>query len=85
MKYEIWDKKSPINGIDAERFIGMMGYQADDAIYIIYNDENQPWIVQAERTSPYPGKSVQEKAMAHLNSLVPVQEEVKQEEEAHEI
>lgn len=80
MRYEIWDKKSPINGVDAEKFMSMMGYQADDAIYIIYNDENQPWIVQAERTSPYPGNSVNQKAQAHLDSLMPEQEETIQEE-----
>lgn len=80
MRYEIWNKRTPINGVDAETFIKMMGYQEDDSIYIIYNDDNQPWIVQTEKTSPFSGDSIDAKAQNHLNSLMPTQEEVTQEE-----
>lgn len=38
-RYEIWDKKSPINGIDAKEIIKSRGYTIDKA-YIIYIDEN---------------------------------------------
>lgn len=38
-RYEIWDKKSPINGIDAKEIIKSREYTIDKA-YIIYIDEN---------------------------------------------
>lgn len=37
-RYEIWDKKSPINGIDAKEIIKSREYTIDKA-YIIYIDE----------------------------------------------
>lgn len=38
-RYEIWDKKVPINGIDAKEIIKSREYTIDKA-YIIYIDEN---------------------------------------------
>ena len=38
-RYEIWDKKAPINGIDAKEIIKSREYTIDKA-YIIYIDEN---------------------------------------------
>lgn len=75
MRYEIWNKQDDINGVSAQKFMDMMGYLPDDEIYIIYNDDDIAWIVQAVRTSPFQGKTVQEKAQAHLDSLSPKQEQ----------
>lgn len=39
MRYEIWDKKSPINGITAKEIIKSKNYKIDKA-YLIYIDNN---------------------------------------------
>lgn len=39
MRYEIWDKKSPINGITAKEIIKSRNYKIDKA-YLIYIDNN---------------------------------------------
>lgn len=39
MRYEIWDKKSPINGITAKEIIKSRNYKIDKA-YLIYIDDN---------------------------------------------
>lgn len=39
MRYEIWDKKSPINGIAAKEIIKSRNYKIDKA-YLIYIDNN---------------------------------------------
>ena len=69
MKYTIWDKLSPINGVDAKQFMKMMGYSEDDEVYIIENDENIAWITQTFKNSPYEGKTIEEKAKNHLLNL----------------
>ena len=76
MRYVIWDKASPINGVEAEKFAAMMGYQKDDQVYIIENDDGDAWIVQTFNNSPFVGKTIEEKAQAHLDSLLPQEPEV---------
>lgn len=70
MRYEVWDKQSPINGVDAQKFISIMGYKPEDEVYIIYNHEGNPWIVQTFNNSPYEGSSIEEKAQAHLDDVM---------------
>lgn len=79
MKYVIWDKASPVNGVDAEKFAAMMGYQKDDQVYIIENDDGAAWIVQTFNNSPFAGKTIEEKAQAHLDSLLPEEAEAEDE------
>ena len=40
MRYEIWDKKSPINGIDAETILKSRKYNVNSA-YLIYIDNKR--------------------------------------------
>lgn len=79
MKYVIWDKISPINGVNAEKFASMMGYQKDDQVYIIENDDGAAWIVQTFNNSPFASKTIEEKAQAHLDSLLPEEAEAEDE------
>lgn len=39
MRYEIWDKKSSINGVSADKIIKSRGYSISNA-YMIYVDDN---------------------------------------------
>lgn len=69
MKYLIWDKTSPVNGVEAFKFMRMMGYAIDDPVYIIFDNQDRAWITQSFSNSPYQGKTIEEKAKAHLNDL----------------
>lgn len=69
MNYIIWDKKSSINGVSAEKFISMMNYDINDEVYIITDENNNPWIVQTFKNSPYEGSTIEEKAQNHLNDI----------------
>ena len=42
MRYEIWDKKSPINGITAKEIIKSRNYKIDKA-YLIYLEVKESW------------------------------------------
>ena len=46
MRYRIWDKQSPVNGVPAEKFLSMMGYTPEQEVYIIENDDGTAWIVR---------------------------------------
>lgn len=39
LRYEIWDKKSPINGVPADKIIKSRGYSISNA-YMIFIDDN---------------------------------------------
>jgi len=41
MKYEIWDKTTPINGVEAIDIIGEEQMENDDIFLIFHNDENE--------------------------------------------
>lgn len=70
MRYRIWDKQSPVNGVPAEKFLSMMGYTPEQEVYIIENDDGTAWIVQTFENSPYAGQTIEEKAQAHLDALL---------------
>ena len=69
LKYRIWDKKSPINGVEAPEVMIALRIKEQDEVYII-QDNDVDWIVQTKDNSPYPGDTIEEKAQAHLDSLL---------------
>lgn len=69
MNYRIWDKISPINGVEAQEAMEALGILQNDEVYIIQDDSGADWIVQTFKNSPYPGKTIEEKAKAHLEEI----------------
>lgn len=70
MRYEIWDKTTPVNDIPADEFVREHGIREGDQVYLICNG-TRAMVVQTDSNSPYAkeGMTIEEMAEAHLESF----------------
>ena len=73
-RVEVWDKTSPINGVEPEKIVSSHGLNPDDRVYLIYVDGN---LVYLQPHNPFSGglvrltaEDVVQVAKRHVDQLV---------------